>query len=57
MTNGDLTINLAAAVIEARAHLNEMHATHGPDSILTQRAHVQLRVAQNSARDFMSAND
>ena len=57
MKPGDLTLNLGRAVHEARAHVNEMTALHGPDSILTQRARVQLRVAADSARTFMEADD
>lgn len=57
MSKGLLTLNLASAVQEARAHVNEMEAIHGPDSILTQQAAVDLRRAQDAAREFMLADD
>lgn len=57
MKPGDLTLNLGRAVHEARAYVNEMTILHGPDSILTQRARVQLRVASTAARTFMEADD
>lgn len=54
MMKGQAVVNLATAVIEARQHLNEMMTLHGPDSILTQRAAVQLRNSQRAATDYMS---
>lgn len=43
MIRGDSILTLADDLQTARAHANEMHAIHGPSSILTNTARLELR--------------
>ena len=54
MTRGDSILELAADLMGARAQVNEMTAIHGPDSILTNTARLELKRLERWAQRVFS---